>query len=251
MGSTFRKGSESSGQSSALSNTQAAMAQQLFDESTPLRQAGNWYLNNFLVNQQTPEILKSTVGIGVPLAQQAQELGAARNQILNTTARGGLQQRMLMELPIQRMLNNDLLQAQARGIDDATRQNLFSTATNIGQGSPVSAMTGLAGAAGNLNSLGQQRIGQNQLFQSGMGQLGGAIGKGLMMCWLAERFYGRHSPRTFLLRQWFRAQPDWWATKLYVRYGAWLNRQWFCPILRPVFALCLRRATTWAHSAAA
>lgn len=250
MGSMFRKGSEQSGQSQGLSAEQGWMARQLYDSTEGLRAAGIDRMRNFQETGNLPQQLRSTVGLGVPIAQQEAELGAARRGIMDSMPRGGLQQRALMELPLQRMLQRDMFSANRAQIDDATRQNLFSTALNTGMGSPSQAMGGMNAAAGNLSGLGQQRIQQNTTGLQGTGQM---IGKGLtaaMMCWIAERFYGVDDERTHILRAWFRSQPDWWVTKLYQRHGQWISQQWWCGALRPLFTYWLGRATRWAHSAA-
>ncbi len=244
MGSTLRKGSEQTGQSAGLSMDQSRMMQDLWGNggrNLAVEGAGNAL--NFLQRGTVPDTQKSTIGIGAPLAQQAQEMQAARTGILNNTARGGLQQRMLAEMPIQRMLNNDNLQAQARGIDDQTRQNMFNQAMSMSMGQAPTVIQGMSGAANNLNSLGQQRIGQNSQMLGGAGQLAGSLGKGaMMMCWIAERFYGPTDYRTYQLRAWFLEDLSWWGTKLYIRHGLWISKQWWCPLLRPVFAVCLRFA---------
>lgn len=251
MGSVFRKGSEQTGQSAGMSQQQAGMANALFQQTAPLRDQAGWQLNDFMQTGDIPGKLKSTVGLGVPIAQQEAELSAAKRGIMDTMPRGGLQQRALMELPLQRLLQRDMLSANRNQIDDATRQNLFSTAINTGFGTGGSSMGQLGAAAGNLNSLGQQRMGQNQQALSGTGSLVGALGKGaMMMCWIAERFYGVDDERTHILRAWFLSQPDWWVTKLYQRHGQWASQQWWCGALRPLFTYWLGRATRWAHSAA-
>lgn len=170
MGSIFRKGSEQSGQSQALSNQQGAMANQLFGQSQGIRDRIFGGMNQFLGEGVMPSVLKSTVGLGVPIAQQEAELANARRGIMDSMPRGGLQQRALMELPLQRLLQRDMLAANRNAIDDATRQNLFSMAGGMATGVPQQAMAGLSNAAGNLNSLGQQRMGQNYQAQQGIGK---------------------------------------------------------------------------------
>jgi hypothetical protein len=251
MGSVFRKGSEQSGQSQALSGQQAQMANQMFGSAKPMIDRLFGMNTEMLRGDGLPAGLRSTVGLGVPIAQQEAELATAKRGIMDSMPRGGLQQRALMELPLQRLLQRDMLSANRNAIDDSTRQNLFSTAMSAATGMPQQAMGGIGSAAGNLNSLGQQRIGQNQQALQGTGQLIGQLGKGaMMMCWIAERFYGKDDARTHILRAWFRSQPDWWVTKLYQRHGEWASRQWWCGALRPLFTYWLGRATQWAHSAA-
>jgi hypothetical protein len=174
MGSIFRKGSEQTGQSQAISNDQAWMARQMYDSTEGLRAAGIDRMRNFQETGNLPQQLRSTVGLGVPIAQQEAELGNARRGILDSMPRGGLQQRALMELPLQRLLQRDMLAANRAQIDDVTRQNLFSTALNTGMGAPSQSMGAMNAAAGNLNSLGQQRMGQNQSAQQGIGKLIGS-----------------------------------------------------------------------------
>lgn len=179
MGSIFRKGSEQTGQSSALSNQQAHMANQMFGGTTGIRDRIFGGMDQFLGEGVMPSVLRSTVGLGVPIAQQEAEMSTARRGIMDSMPRGGLQQRALMELPLQRLLQRDMLAANRNAIDDATRQNLFSMASGIATGVPQQAMAGVQGAAGNLNSLGQQRMSQNASAQQGIGKaLGSAASMG-------------------------------------------------------------------------
>ena len=75
---------------------------------------------------------------------------------------------------MQRMLQRDMLAANRAQIDDQTRQNLFSTALQTGFGTGGSSIGQLGAAAGNLNSLGQQRMAQNYQAQQGIGKLLGS-----------------------------------------------------------------------------
>ena len=204
MGSVFRKGSSESGQSSALSNTQAQIAGQLNEETTPLRQAFFSDFGNFLglarrptftnvqepifdpaqglltgyqsVQRQGPDewvsdpTLAGKLPTALPgnLGLQEQELASAKNYILQNTPRGGLQQRVLAELPLQRL-----------AMRDALRGEVYNTALGATLGQAPVALQGLGSAASNLNNLGAQRIQQNMAFQGGLGSLlGTAIGAG-------------------------------------------------------------------------
>jgi hypothetical protein len=179
MGSIFRKGSEQTGQSSALSNQQAAMASELFGNTQGVRDRIFGGMSEFLGEGKMPSVLRSTVGLGVPIAQQEAEMSTARRGIVDSMPRGGLQQRALMELPLQRLLQRDMLAANRNAIDDKTRQNLFSMAAGISTGTPQTAMAGLDGAADNLFKLGGQRMAQNQSAQQGIGKaLGSAATMG-------------------------------------------------------------------------
>ena len=174
MGSMFRKGSEQSGQSQALSNQQGAMANQLFGQSQGIRDRIFGGMNQFLGDGVMPSVLKSTVGLGVPMAQQEAELANAKRGIMDSMPRGGLQQRALMELPLQRLLQRDMFAANRNAIDDGTRQNLFSMAGGMATGVPQQAMRGLDSAADNLSRLGAQRMNQNYQAQQGIGKLLGS-----------------------------------------------------------------------------
>lgn len=61
-------------------------------------------------------------------------------------------------------------------------------------------------------------------------------------CWIAERFYGKQDVRTHILRAWFKGRPTWWVSKLYAKYGKWAAKQWWCELLRPLFAVFLHMA---------
>lgn len=170
MGSIFRKGSEQSGQSQALSGQQGQIAMDMYGRSKPVIDRLFGMNTEMMRGEGLPEFMKSTVGLGVPIAKQEAELANARRGIMDTMPRGGLQQRALMELPLQRLLQRDMLAANRNAIDDASRQNLFSTAIGAATGMPLQALGGLQGAAGNLNSLGQQRMNQNYQAQQGIGK---------------------------------------------------------------------------------
>jgi hypothetical protein len=176
MGSIFRKGSEQTGQSGALSNMQGYMAQALFDKTNPLRINSTQQLNYFLENGVIPKALQSTVGLGVPIAQQEAELATAKRGIMDSLPRGGLQQRALMELPLQRLLQRDMFTANRNAIDDATRQNFYHNAVGTAMGAPAQAISGISSAAGNLKDLGAQRMNQNYQAQQGIGKTLGSAG---------------------------------------------------------------------------
>ena len=131
--------------------------------------------------------------------------------------------------------------------EQAKRSELFNAIIGTGFGEAPTALQGMGAAAGNLNTLGAQRIQQNQAFQGGAGQLtGAALGAMKAMCWVALRFYG-DTFRTALLRHWFQRQAPRWMASLYAQHGEWVSRQWWCPVLRPVFALCVQRAMRWTY----
>lgn len=184
MGSIFRKGSEQSGQSQALSGQQGQIAMDMYGRSKPMIDRLFGMNTEMMRGEGLPQFMRSTVGLGVPIAQQEAELANARRGIMDSMPRGGLQQRALMELPLQRLLQRDMLAANRNAIDDASRMGLFNTAISTATGMPQQAMGGLGMAAGNLNSLGQQRIAQNQSAQQGIGKaLGSAasLAGGYMM----------------------------------------------------------------------
>lgn len=174
MGSMFRKGSEQTGQSTALSNAQGQIAQEMYGRSKPVIDRLFGMNTEMMRGEGLPQFMKSTVGLGVPIAQQEAEMATARRGILDSMPRGGLQQRALMELPLQRLLQRDMLQANRNAIDDATRQNLFSTAISTATGMPQQALGGLSNAADNLSKLGAQRMTQNYQAQQGIGKLLGS-----------------------------------------------------------------------------
>ena len=160
MGSTFRKGSEQSGQSGGLSNLMAQYA------SGAAKTGSTAYgqLGDFLKNGQLPPSLSLTG----PLQDLAGQQATANQGILDTGARGG---------QLNSLLANNVLQGQMarQSMSSNLRTQLFGQALG---GSSVG-LGGLGNAAGNLTNLGGQRIAQNNLFQSGLGQLGNKIGKSL------------------------------------------------------------------------
>lgn len=204
-GSTFRKGSKESGQSGGLSQEQAEMARRqmaLASEqaslTAPLRSKTAGILDQFLTNKQTPGFLDlpQTVtplaALSLPALQSQQNV--MQRQLMAQGNRGGALQQMLaqtsLEGGIQRtgLMQQDALRQEQRDVDrSAIARSLFGGAADMGTGGLALAfqglgggMQGLGGAAGNLNVLGGQRIGQNTQFQQGLGQLIG-MGAGGMM----------------------------------------------------------------------
>lgn len=156
MGSTFRKGSQETGQASGVGNL-------LSQYSLGPAQTGNQaygQLRNFLSTGQLP----SSLSLTGPLQDIAGQQATAKQGILDTGARGG---------QLQSALANNVLQGQL------FRQNMVNEMQNrlFGQalgGSPVG-LAGLGNAGGLLSNLGAQRIGQNQAFQGGLGQMAGSL----------------------------------------------------------------------------
>ena len=161
MGSIFRKGSQQSGQSTGSSNDLNAASSQLIHEGEKLRTPAFSQLGQFLTGGRMPVAL--TGGIGT----NEQELSSARHSIMAGGMRGGQLRTALAQLPLQRL--------QSR---DAMRSGLFNTALGAGIGSFSAGAGGMANAAQNLNSLGQQRMMQNQNAKSGIGSGIGALMKG-------------------------------------------------------------------------
>lgn len=119
-------------------------------------------------------------------------------------------------------------------IPEQIRESRFNRAM-----SPLQAlMTGL----GSTSSSSGSGFGVNGGLSVGSGGGGGGGSALFGSCWIAERFYGKTDIRTHILRAWFKARPTWWVSTLYSRYGEWASKQWWCPILKPVFDLFLSRA---------
>ncbi len=162
MGSTFRKGSQQSGQATGISDKLNQFA------TAPAKTGSMAYgqLGNFLQNGRLP----SSLSLTGPLQDIAGQQQTANQGILDTGARGG---------QLQSALANNVLQGQLgrQSMLSQLQQGLFGQALG---GSPVG-MGGMGNAAGLLSQLGQQRMGQNQAFLGGLGQLagmgvGGAMG---------------------------------------------------------------------------
>ena len=225
MGSSFRKGSSQSGQAEGAAQQQIAIANALFQESTPGRQAALGQLTNFL---QTGAIPMSLTG---DITTQEQELASAREGILGGGARGGQLQQALVQLPVQRLAMRDQL-----------RSGIFNTALGSLLGQAPVALQGLGSAAGTLSNLGGQRIQQNMAFQQGTGQLAGGLAK-LALCWIAMRLYGPASCEVAVLRHWLlSARRHWWFTRFYARYGEWLSQRSWVGLWRPWFDRLVQQA---------
>lgn len=160
MGSAFRKGSQQTGQATGISGEQAAISRELFELARPGITTALGQLGTALETGQLP------LGMTGQLGTQEQELQAARLGILNEVPRGGLQQQLLGELPLRRLLGRDELRGQ-----------LYNVALGALLGQAPTAISGLGSAAANLTGLGGQRIQQNLALQQGLGQLVGAGGR--------------------------------------------------------------------------
>lgn len=211
MGSTFRKGSSQSGQSTGASQQQidiakrqVALAEKEAAITEPLRKRSADIGLGFLNTGQTPGFLDlpSTVSPLAPFARfslpgMESEQAILRRQLVNQGSRGGLLQQQLAQAAVQGGTNRanlqqqfgiqDLLRQEQRDVARAQlRQTLYGGVADVGQGGLALAFQGLAGgqnalssAASNLNQLGAQRIQQNMVAQQGIGQvLGKAIGAG-------------------------------------------------------------------------
>lgn len=203
-----KKGSKQSRQSEALSGEQAntartarQMAVEQYSLTSPLRQNTFVALNDFLNTGRTPSFLDlpeqaPTLSHLAALSNPAIEAERARTQqaLINSGSRGGLLRQQLAQAQVQsglQRVNNlqqfqadDILRQDTRNLDRARlRQSLFGAASDLGVGGVTQtqqglnqAMSGLGGAASNLNSLGSQQIMQQMQTQQALGSL---AGKGL------------------------------------------------------------------------
>lgn len=199
-----KKGSRQSRASEALSMEQAETAriQRLLGTeqaqlTQPLRQGTTDALSGFLQTGQTPSFLdldatvQPLAALSLPALANQQTL--MRNQLVNQGIRGGqLQQSLasnILQGGLQRtgLLQQDALRQEQRDIArTGIRSSLFGAASDLGTGGLSlgiqgvgSALSGLSNAAGNLNSLGSQRIQENMALNQGLGQLAGKAGGNL------------------------------------------------------------------------
>jgi len=158
MGSTFSKGSQQTGQATGLGNSLGYYG----DRAAGVGDKAYGQLSKFLSSGMLPPSLSFTG----PLQDIAGQQHTANQGILDTGARGG---------QLNSLLANNVLQGQIlrQNMVSEMQKRLFGQALG---GSEVG-MGGLGNAGGLLSNLGAQRIGQNQAFQGGLGQLAGAAGK--------------------------------------------------------------------------
>jgi hypothetical protein len=201
-----KKGSKQSRSSEGLSNEQAnaaRTAQQLAVEQSsltkPLRSQTVRTLDDFLYSGgQTPKFLDlnpqvagtahlATLGIPGIEAQQAgmrrqlQASGVRGGQMNQAMGMAGIQAGLQRASNLQAFQHDDIMRQEARDTDRARlRQTLFGAATDLGTGGMTqaqqginSSMSGLGGAAANMNSLGGQAIMQNMQTQQALGSLAG------------------------------------------------------------------------------
>ena len=204
-GSTFRKGSKESGQSGGLSQEQAdiarrqlALAEEQAAITRPMRQQTADIFSNFLVSGETPGFLdlNKTVSplaaLSLPGLQNQQAI--VNKQLMAQGNRGGQLQQMLSQNALQGglqrtgLMQQDVLRQEQRDMDRSQiARTLFGGASDAGTGGLAlsfqglgQSMQGMGGAAGNLTTLGGQRIQQNQKFLEGLGQMFGT-GAGALM----------------------------------------------------------------------
>lgn len=204
-GSTFRKGSKESGQSGGLSQEQAdiarrqmALAEQEAAITRPMRAQTAGIFENFLASGETPAFLdlNKTVSplaaLSLPDLQNQQAI--INKQLMAQGNRGGQLQQMLSQNALQGglqrtgLMQQDVLRQEQRDVDRSQiARMLFGGAADAGTGGLALAFQGMGqssqgigGAAGNLNTLGGQRIQQNQKFLEGLGQMFGT-GAGALM----------------------------------------------------------------------
>jgi hypothetical protein len=107
------------------------------------------------------------VGMTGEIGAQEQELAAAKRDIQETGVRGGQMKTALAQLPLERL-----------GMRDQMRSKMFELAVNSSLGASGQGFSAQGAAASNLNTLGAQRIQQNQslvgMGGQGAGMLAGA-----------------------------------------------------------------------------
>ena len=202
----FRKGSRQSGRSEGISMKQDEIAtrQQLLAEeqaalTKPIRQHTSSIMTQFLNSGQTPgfldlgETVTPLAGLSLPgleseqlnlrrqLMAQGNRGGALQQARANSAIQGGIQRSGLQQ--------QDVLRQEQRNVDRSNiARTLFGGAADMGTGGLALAfqglgqsMQGLGNAANNLNSLGGQRVQQNQQFLQSLGQMIGSGGGAALM----------------------------------------------------------------------
>ena len=177
-----------------IARRQTALAEEQAAITKPLRTGTANFMTNFLQTGTTPSFLdldptvQPLAALSLPGVESEQQL--LRDRLIAQGNRGGLLQQQLAQAAIQGglqrtgLLQQDLLRQEQRDVDrSGIRRALFGGAADAGTGGLALAfqglgqgMAGTAQAAQNLNSLGAQRIQQNQLAQQGIGQI---LGKGI------------------------------------------------------------------------
>src|SRR5919108_952235 len=147
---------------------QSLIARDLFQETRPLRVAGQSQLGRFLRTGEAPTAL---IPAFAPVRETAEsQYDVARENILGRTgSRGGLLSQQLGQLELDR--------AQTiSGLEAPLRQELFNKGLAVGFQQPALAMTGLqgagagfGGAAGTFGQLAQQAAQQQQNWGSSAG----------------------------------------------------------------------------------
>lgn len=145
MGNAFRKGSRQSRQSNRISNELDVQSTNLLGAGSKLRAPAFAQLQQGVKTGQLPMAMTGDIGL------QEHEFAQQKNEILDNGVRGGQMKAALAQLPLERLSGRDQLRAK-----------MFETALNAVQGSSAAAVQAETTSAQNLNSLGAQRIQQNQ-----------------------------------------------------------------------------------------
>lgn len=199
-----KKGSGASSASQGLSQEQAQLGVNIADRGEQqiagtqgLRTNTAETLNSFLQSGVTPGFLDlpSTVqplaNLSLPGVESERNL--LRQRLLGSGTRGGQLQQQLFQADLQGglqrtgLMQQDALRQEQRDVDrSGIRRSLFGAAGDMGTGGLAlgiqamqSGMGGVGQAAGNVNSLGQQRIMENMALQQGLGNFAGQAGMSL------------------------------------------------------------------------
>lgn len=197
MGGGGKGGSQSGGAASAASAqaaaTQARLAEQLFNQAAPLRRAlfdpgqgaGPLGQRAGLIGEiLQPITVEPTADLTRTLTRPASEaqFSTARENIMRTVPRGGLQQRLLADIETSRIQDLSRQETEFGIADIARREQAEETrAGRIFQagapalGASQIGVTGLGSAATTLGQLGQAQSARQSASKAGAGQLAGTL----------------------------------------------------------------------------
>lgn len=233
-------GGKNKAKASPYEDSLAAIASELYKETTPMRKDLLGEMGKVAGGDYDP----TQSPFYAPLFAQGKQgvedqYGVAKENILANMPRGGAQVKGLIDLEQGRA-------EQASSLPAMISQDIMTDMLNKSYGTafaaPQQSMSGLGTVASTFGQKQSQAMAANAQERAAkyqaIGQAGGAAA-GAMMCWVAEVLYGQHDMRTRLARKWCAAHDNFF-TRRYARNGRkwadFLERHaWLKPFVRPVW----------------
>lgn len=231
-------GGKNKAKASPYEDSLAAIAKELYAETTPMRKDLLGEMGKVAGGDYDP----TQSSLYAPMFAQGKQsvedqYGIAKENILANIPRGGAQVQGLTDLEMGRA-------EQASSLPAMISQDIMTDMLNKTYGTafaaPQQSMSGLGTVASTFGQRQSQAMASNAQEKAakfqGAGQVAGAA---IKACWVAEILYGKHDMRTRLARKWCAAHDNFF-TRRYSRNGRkwadFLERHaWLKPFVRPVW----------------